>query len=243
MLVFVHGYNNTFSQGLYRLAQVATDFETKETLAYYSWPSTAKPLAYVADRDRTVLSRSHFEAFMDQVAATNPDEITVVAHSMGSHLVMETMRGVALSDRRKLDRLFDQVVLISPDIDVEVFHSQLSDIGKLPAPLWIMGSEHDQALALSARLTGETRRLGNEGSTVDFSEFDVVYVDVTALDDGERGNHSTVLTSEKSIDLFGDLYGLYESFSDDPSARIGVIPGAALRLNNSVKVTVGRGGF
>lgn len=41
VLIFVHVYNYTFAESLFRLAQVAADGELSETPIFFAWPSAA----------------------------------------------------------------------------------------------------------------------------------------------------------------------------------------------------------
>ena len=80
---------------------------------------------------------------------------------MGSALTMETLRQMALrGSSRALSRI-KGVVLISPDLDVDLFRSIALDIGTLPQPFVIFGSSKDRILNLSATISGAPERLGN----------------------------------------------------------------------------------
>ena len=50
-LLYVHGYNNTFSEALYRFAQIKADFEVESRAVMYSWPSAGDARGYIYDRD------------------------------------------------------------------------------------------------------------------------------------------------------------------------------------------------
>ncbi len=68
-VIFVHGYNNNFSEGLYRVAQFANDLELPGSVVHYAWPSAAKPLGYVYDRDSALFARDGLEKLIDEVHA------------------------------------------------------------------------------------------------------------------------------------------------------------------------------
>src|SRR6056297_43462 len=42
-LVFIHGYNNTMSDSMYRLAQIRADFDLTMPTVLFSWPSAGDP--------------------------------------------------------------------------------------------------------------------------------------------------------------------------------------------------------
>ena len=75
-------------------------------------------------------------------------------------ITMETLRQVAMTKDETLSRI-TSVALVSPDLDVELFRSQVRQIGKLPQPFLIFTSQKDKALRLSARISGVDTRLGN----------------------------------------------------------------------------------
>ncbi len=120
-VIFVHGYNNNFSEGLYRVAQFAHDLELPGSVVHYAWPSAAKPLGYVYDRDSAMFARDGLERLINEVSAAGAKRILLVAHSMGSSLAMEAMRQASIrGDQATMDRIAG-VILISPDLDVDLF--------------------------------------------------------------------------------------------------------------------------
>jgi len=52
------------------------------------------------------------------------------------------------------------VVLAAPDIDADVFETQLDVIGKLKNPIILFVSKDDRALAVSSFIGGERQRIG-----------------------------------------------------------------------------------
>lgn len=158
--IFVHGYNHSFPEALFRLAQIAADSQTTEPQIAFSWPSQASVGGYVADKDSVTYSRDYLaELITDLAAQPNVGEINIIAHSMGGWLVMETVRQLRLQGRdAAIDRL--NVVLAAPDIDADVFYQQLQVIGSLRTPLTVLVSPDDRALRVSQRLSASRQRLG-----------------------------------------------------------------------------------
>ena len=56
-MLFVHGYNNNFSEAIYRHAQIAWDYEMRGPQIHFAWPSAADPLEYTYDRDSVLIAR------------------------------------------------------------------------------------------------------------------------------------------------------------------------------------------
>lgn len=157
--IYVHGYNNSFQEALYREAQVTADAGLRDPILF-SWPSQASLVGYVADRDAVLYSRHDLQTVVAALSSAKKiKRIVLFGHSMGGFLVMEVVRQLKLEHREDVVGKI-QVVLASPDIDVDVFRSQLKEIGKLTYPPTLLVSKDDRALAVSSFLGGERARVG-----------------------------------------------------------------------------------
>ncbi|MEZ5841023.1 MAG: alpha/beta hydrolase [Hyphomicrobiales bacterium] len=158
--LFVHGYNTSFQQALFRLAQMVADSNIDGTPILFAWPSEAAVAGYVADRDAAALSRDALANLLVRLAADRRvGEITVMAHSMGGWLTVEVLRQLRLSGHGAvLSRL--NVVLAAPDIDIDLFRAQMQVIGPFPRPVVVLVSPDDRALLVSRRIGGDRPRLG-----------------------------------------------------------------------------------
>ena len=232
-VIFVHGFNNTFTEGLYRIAQLHHDLEIPGVALHYSWPSAAEPLGYVYDRDSIMFAREGLEELIREAKAAGATRITLVAHSMGSFLSMEALRDIALRDGRIMPELRG-VILISPDIDVEVFRMQARDIGTLPQPFVIFGSDRDRVLRLSALITGQRGRLGSLDSVDRLSDLEVTYLDVGAFSSGS--GHFVPGTSPALIKLLGRISDVDQAFGNDAAGRAGLLPGVILTARSATRV-------
>ncbi|WP_210878066.1 alpha/beta hydrolase [Roseovarius autotrophicus] len=201
-LLFVHGYNSTLSEATFRMAQIITDFEVQMPGVLFAWPSAGDPRGYLYDRDSVLFARDDLERTIRDLTARPGDRVFLLAHSMGSHLTMETLRQISLKgDRRLLDRL-SGVVLVAPDIDPDIFARQAEVIGTLPQPFLIFITQRDRALTFSGFITGRKPRLGVIAEAGEVVRPDVQVVDVTDLSEGGAAlNHSVPLTSPTAISL------------------------------------------
>lgn len=233
-VVFVHGFNNTFSQGVYRLAQLTHDLEVGGVSVHYSWPSAGQPLRYAYDRDSALFARDGLEALLSEVSAAGAERILIVAHSMGSALTMETLRQMSIRGSRAMQGRQVAVALISPDIDVDVFRAQATAMGRLPQPFYVFTSRRDRALALSARLTGQADRLGNVVDVEEVADLDVTLVDVGAFSQG--AGHFNVGNSPALIRILGRLAEVDAAFAGDVGGQTGLLPGAVLTVQNATEV-------
>jgi esterase/lipase superfamily enzyme len=158
--IFVHGYNYSFQEALFRLAQITADADTGGTPILFSWPSEGAVTGYVVDRDAGLASRDDLRAVLGSLSAQpGIKRVVLFGHSMGGFLIMETLRELKLAGRDDVLRKL-VVVLAAPDIDADVFRSQLNVIGKLANPLVLLVSKDDRALAVSSFIGGERQRVG-----------------------------------------------------------------------------------
>ncbi len=158
--IFVHGYNYTFAEAVFRMAQLAVDAPSVSIPILFSWPSEAAVAGYVADRDAATYARDDLAHVLKLIANIGMQQQVVLAgHSMGGWLVMETLRQLRLQGRDDVLRRF-QVALAAPDIDIDVFRRQVDVIGRLSPALTILVARDDRALDFSGALTGGRRRVG-----------------------------------------------------------------------------------
>ena len=113
---------------------------------------------YLADREASTYSRDYLEqALLKMSKLPEVKEINILAHSMGNWLAVETLRQAKMKGHGDFNGKLAEVILASPDLDVNVFRTQLDVIGKLPRPMTVLVSGDDSALALSTKLAGRCR--------------------------------------------------------------------------------------
>lgn len=204
-LVYIHGYNNTLSEAMYRLAQIKTDFDVNMPGLLFSWPSAGDARGYIYDRDSVLYARDDLVGLLRRLTARPGDKVFLLAHSMGSQLTMEALRQIALGGERALLDRISGVVLMSPDIDPDVFQRQAEAIGSLPQPFLIFITQVDRALSLSAFITGRKPRLGVIDSAAAVNRSDVQVIDFSALADGGAYNHYVPVTSPAAIEMLNGI--------------------------------------
>jgi len=173
----------------------------------FSWQSAGDPRGYIYDRDSVLFARDDLVETIREVVRHSNERVFLLAHSMGAQLTMEALRQIALTgDRALLDRVAG-VVLISPDIDPDLFRDQVETVGKLQAPIFVFVSREDWALGFASWITVSKERLGGITSGEQVAGFDVRVVDVSGLEDGRDMNHATAFTSAAAV---GVLRGLID---------------------------------
>jgi esterase/lipase superfamily enzyme len=233
-VIFVHGFNNNAVESTYRMAQFGHDLKIPGALVHYAWPSRATALGYVYDRDSAIFASRGLEQLLKNVENAGPGKVVLVAHSMGSLITMEALARLALQgNRRVLDQIAG-VILMSPDIDVDVFKGQAATIGKLPEPFIIFTSKKDKALAVSAKITGQTNRVGNLPDPTPLAGLKVTLIDTTAFSVG--GGHFNVASSPALLAILSNISGVDDALASDGRGRTGVITGAMLTVQNTTQI-------
>jgi esterase/lipase superfamily enzyme len=204
--VFVHGYNSTQIETAYRMAQIAHDLGSNGVQAIYSWPSRGRPLGYVYDSDSMIFARDGLERYLRMLSSTNPDRLVLVAHSMGSTLAMETLRQMDHKDPGWPARNIDAVILMSPDLDVQIFSVQMRGLSAVPNPFVVFSSSKDRALNISARLRGTANRerLGSIRSLDEVGDLPIEVVDITDFSSSAASSHFTAVTSPEMLEILID---------------------------------------
>src|SRR5919112_1543244 len=156
----------------------------------FTWPSRGSVLAYGYDRESTNYSRDALETTL-RTLARDPSvgEISILAHSMGNWLTLETLRQMAIRDRR-VDPKIKNVLLAAPDVDVDVARQQIAQMGATRPLFTLFVSQDDRALAVSRRVWGGSARLGaidpaTEPYRTEIAEARINVVDLTRLKAGD----------------------------------------------------------
>lgn len=236
-MLFVHGYNTDFPEALYRTAQIHHDFEATDSSVPFSWPSAGTPIGYGHDRDSILISRDALEDVLKTVARSG-QKIALVGHSMGAHLVMETLRQMSISGDKSYRHWLDSVVLISPDIDVKLFKSQATAVVPLPEPFVVYTSRNDRALRISAGLSGQPERLGTISDIEELADLNITFIDDTQLSDGAALNHTVTFTSPNAIEVVRQMLDLREDQGASAQFAGNIFTESIEVVNNAVQLVL-----
>jgi esterase/lipase superfamily enzyme len=189
LFVFIHGYNTSFAEATYRLAQLAHDTGYTGVPVLVTWGSSGNTLEYLFDLNSTMIARDGLVETLTTLNETSAREIVLMSHSMGSLLLMEGIRQAHLEGGVKDTRKFTQVIIAAPDIDVDLFKAQMRRIGKPDRPFIILVSRDDVALRLSRKISGGVSRVGAYENDKELSELGAIVVDVTELSARDPARH------------------------------------------------------
>ena len=78
---------------------------------------------------------------------------------MGNWVTLEALRGMAIRSGRVAEKV-KNVMLVAPDVDVDVFRTQIRRIGTSRPQFALFASQDDKALRLSQTIWGGKPRLG-----------------------------------------------------------------------------------
>ncbi len=229
IVLYVHGYNTTFAKGVMRLAQLNHDLGQQGVVAHFSWPSSGSALGYAYDRDSVLFSRDALASFMRALSRTDA-RILLVGHSMGAQLAMESLRQIELTAPGWGRRNLAGVVLLSPDIDVDVFRSQVLAIGDLPQPFILFVSDRDRVLGLSSLVSQDTDRLGRLTDPRRIADLEVTMIDVSDYSSGT--GHFNLSTSPALIRILQRLGRVETALLGEATGPANLPEGVVMTVQN-----------
>jgi esterase/lipase superfamily enzyme len=225
--MFIHGYNYTYQEALFRLVQLSADAGQSQTSVLFDWPSQGALTGYVADRDAVAYARDDLVQVL-QALGRGGVGTTLLAHSMGGLLTMETLRQLKITGDDKSLQMIDQVVLAAPDVDIDLFRRDVATIGRLKKPIMVLAAKDDRALALSRRLSGATAAGALDVSDPAVQELaksdNLQIIDISSLKSLSNTNH----------DRFVSFAAAYPQLEKSNASQSGPLAGAGALVLNGV---------
>lgn len=247
VLIFVHGFNNRYEEAVYRFAQIVHDSHADVAPIVFTWPSRASIFDYNYDKESTNYSRDALEELLQRVADDKDvGEVTLMAHSMGTWLAVEALRQMAIRDGRVSPKI-KNVILASPDLDVDVFGQQMASLGKNGPHFTLFVSRDDRALSVSRRISGNVDRLGQidpaaEPYRTALEKAGITVLDLTKLKSGDSLNHGKFAESPEVVRLIGDRLVAGQTITDSEiglGEAVGAVAiGAAQTVGSAASVAV-----
>jgi len=185
--LFVHGHANTFQDASFTMGELCHFLGREFVCAIFTWPAGGSRglfFGYNVDRESGELAVHHLKQAIRLIADTpGVEKLHLLAHSRGTDVMVTALRELEIEaylGGRFLDSRFKvrNIVLMSPDLDLDVGVAKLFSIesdpalpfGPAPSPrlvlppptlrLTVYMSEGDKALGLSEWLMGSLRRMG-----------------------------------------------------------------------------------
>lgn len=216
-LVFIHGYQTTFDNAVYRTAQIAFDLKFDGAPFLYSWPSGGTLQGYTYDRESAAQAERYLRKFFDMVTKkTGAKKVSVIAHSMGNQLLLRVLQDMKRSLPEGL--VLSQLILAAPDVDRDSFENIVSSITGIAEGITLYAAANDQALLFSKRVNGGVPRAGDVPGGVPLIIPGVDSIDATATSMDSLGiNHAGYA---ENLKLLGDIGKLIETGVRPPQARV-----------------------
>jgi esterase/lipase superfamily enzyme len=173
LVVYVHGFNNTFETAAERAALFAHDLQpdVSSKAAIFSWPSQEKLFGYLADEDSVQINQDRARQVLEILRThESASQVVLIGHSMGCRVLTFALRDIEMiRDQGKTPKLghsqFAQLILIEPDVNAEYFRINIARLRAICSHVTVYASSHDKALRFSNFLHGDSREgeLGTQG--------------------------------------------------------------------------------
>jgi esterase/lipase superfamily enzyme/Tfp pilus assembly protein PilF len=216
-LVFVHGYNTSFEDALYRNAQIIFDLQYKRGISVlFSWASNGRVLDYLYDTNSALNARASFLEVLRALRSAGVEKIHVLAHSMGNLVVLEALA----QEARTSDPLnIAQLIMAAPDVDLDAFAQLAPLVRPITRGMTLYASSADKAMDAS-RALAKVPRAGDVTAAGPIVLPDIDTIDVTPVGQELFGlNHDTFATGRT---VLSDVSRIVLDGLRPPDARLPV---------------------
>jgi esterase/lipase superfamily enzyme len=213
VFIFVHGYNNSFADAAFAMAELWHFLGRIGVPIVYTWPAGYPGIfGYTYDRESSEFTVYHFRSLLRLIASyPEVERIHLIAHSRGTDVAVAAVRELSIEARaaginpREKYKIHN-LVLAAPDLDLEVATQRiLGDKLSLSVNrLTVYSSPEDKAIGIASRLFSSPRgRVGTFGqdqmsssirAQVEYGTANIAFVNFTAAADplfsGEDYGHS-----------------------------------------------------
>lgn len=220
-IVFVHGFNTTFREGVLRFSQIVWDLQYGGLPVLFSWPSMSGIDNYAYDLNSARGAVDHFKALLgilrDEAGITG---LHVIAHSMGNVVVLQSLKELALVQKPSVVEL----VMAAPDVDMDEFDGLMEKAALVTRGMTLYASSTDWAMVAS-RKVNKKGRAGDIFPAGPLVAPKLDSIDVSAIGDEMFGlNHSTFASDRSLVEDINRLIRKSERPPHQRSATIRGIP-------------------
>jgi esterase/lipase superfamily enzyme len=201
-LVYIHGYNNSFTDAAIRAAQIGYDLKVDGITAFFSWPSKGSVAQYLADTNTVDASEAYLKQFLETLSLNaDIDRVDILAHSMGNRALLRTVAKLRADSSIKPIR---HIILAAPDVDAQLFGQLAVDYPKLATgTTTLYVSSKDRAINAS-EILADFPRAGYEPPVVIVDGIDTV--DASDVDFGLLGHGYYAESGAVLHDMFDILH-------------------------------------
>lgn len=164
VLLYVHGYRETFFSSSRDTAQIARLANFTGPAIQYSWPSQGALLKYPVDETNMYWDERNFRKFLMQLAQLeSTKEIVLISHSLGARLVLPSVEYVDRNASNGDSSVISNIILVSPDVDTQDFERDIAEEilsdrrVRNDRRITVYASMNDRALSLSDGIHGYPR--------------------------------------------------------------------------------------
>ncbi len=223
VMLYVHGFNETFATSAFTAAELCHFFGREQVCSFFTWPASSTGnflISYTTTTESAEYAVDHLKKALRMIAATpGVERIQLLAHSRGTAVLLDALRelmieaiaaGVNPADVYRIDNL----VLLSPDIDVDIAGQKITGFVSDPdltrawpddalprllnGRLTIYASPGDRALLVSRILFRSRNRVGQLRPEDISPEMQTYF--------GNLGRIDLVTFTGERTDLFGHSY-------------------------------------
>ena len=162
VLFYIHGFNTGLDTAARRAGQLTYDLDWTGPSFFFSWPSQASFKDYPNDKEKARGSRNDLQLVFEEIAKTDAERIVVIAHSMGTDLLTQTLERMSLNSPDALAKI-KNVILAAPDINATNFRTDIVPVFRQMREadetfnVTLYASTEDSALQVSEALQGDLR--------------------------------------------------------------------------------------
>lgn len=161
IVIYIHGYKIDFEKSCRRSAVLQRALGLRDRLLLFSWPADDNMLKYTWDESDLIWSVPYLTETIDEIVRrVGKGRVDVVAHSLGARGAVQALARMAY--RESAAYVLNELVLIAPDIDTDIFRQELPLVKKTASRITVYASDKDKPLKLSHEVHGYPR-LGMAG--------------------------------------------------------------------------------
>lgn len=173
-IVYIHGFNYTFTEAVQRAAEYVHALGNKHSIFLVTWPSKGGILLYPDDYDNARRSGIAIARMLDTVVGYVRDlskeqqcsqDMFLVAHSLGNFALRNALQSRHVVGRKVAFPVFKATLLFAADDDSDALEddAKLKPLKEITERIEVYYTQRDIGLDVSDLIKGNPERLGSEG--------------------------------------------------------------------------------